>query len=404
MTLLPKTQTLALHHLTLSLFRSHAAARLDLTRNRQAAQMVVLTGPNGAGKTNVLEAISLLTPGRGLRHAEGSEITTRATHGLEGWAVAALCERPDGQQVRLGTGLDVKSGRRRTRIDGADAKGSNALAEVLSAVWLTPQMDRLFAEGISARRRFFDRLVFAYAPDHAPRLNRFEKLQRERLAVLTGEMRAPDEGWLRALESQIAGEAVAIAAARLTVAERLREHTEILQQRQGLFPVPDIAVRGAAEDMLMTMPAVDAEEKYALSLAQSRGEDRASGRTLYGVHRSDLVVRYAAKDIAADQASTGEQKALLLSLIIAHADMMRAEKGFVPLLLLDEVAAHLDDVRREQLFDILLGLGAQVFLTGTENAIFNSLEGTALFFDVPSAPTPPKRRDGAEPKRGLHVA
>lgn len=394
---------LALHHLTLSLFRSHMAARLDLTHNKTAAGVVVLTGPNGAGKTNVLEAISLLTPGRGLRHAEGSDITTRAAGNHEGWAVAALCERPDGQHIRLGTGLDVKTSRRRTRIDGADAKGSGALADVLSAVWLTPQMDRLFAEGITARRRFFDRLVFAYAPDHAPRLNRLEKLQRERLAVLTGEMRAPDEGWLRALEAQIAGEAVAIAAARLMVAQNLANHTAILQQRQSLFPVPDIALSGMAEDMLATLPALDVEERYAAMLAQSRGEDRSAARTLYGVHRSDLVVRYAAKDIAADQASTGEQKALLLSLIIAHADMMRAEKGFVPLLLLDEVAAHLDDARREQLFDILLGLGAQVFLTGTENTIFNSLEKCALFFEVPPSPAPPRRRAG-NMMREMHVA
>lgn len=379
---------LFLHKLTLSLFRNHEAARLDFAPATGAdpARLIVLTGPNGAGKTNILEAISLLTPGKGLRHADSEEMTRRAAVGgaAEGWAVAAEIEKHDGTLSRLGCGYDPRTAKRRLRIDGKEARASSAFATYFAALWLTPQMDRLFVEGASGRRRFFDRMVVAYAPDHAARLTRYEKLQRERLALL--QTRRHDDRWLSPVEQQMAGEAVAIAAARLFVCERLQQHTGALAAAQSLFPAPQVRIDGWAEDALQSRPALAVEESYADLLRVNRDDDAMRGRTGMGVHRSDMQVTYAAKNMPAALASTGEQKALLIALVLAHAQMMQAEKGFAPVLLLDEVAAHLDDARRAQLLSFLTRLGGQIFFTGTDEAAFAAVTDQAAFFRLVPGP------------------
>lgn len=372
---------LSLHKVSLTNFRNYEALRLDVGGARQ----IVLAGANGAGKTNILEAVSLLTPGKGLRGAELEELTCQSAAGTGHpplWAVAAELETAAGHPLRLGTGLDRARGgaaaRRVIRLDGKEVKGQRHLSEHVAAVWLTPQMDRLFLDGAVARRKFLDRLVFAYAPDHVTHLNRYDKNLRERMRVLT-DNRRPDPRWLDTLESQIAGDAVSIAAARAHLMLRLSYHLAVLSAQQTLFPAPEINLVCPVADALDTIPALAAEQQVAEKLAAARASDAAAGRTAAGTHRADFAVRYAAKNMPADQCSTGEQKGLLLSIVLAHARMMQAEKGFVPLLLLDEVAAHLDDARRSQLFAHLEALGGQVWLTGTDAALFAPLKQAAVF-------------------------
>lgn len=375
---------LRLHRINLTQFRGYEAARIDLHIYKDSS-VVVLTGENGSGKTNILEAVSLLTPGKGLRGADLSDLRNKAAGHGESWGIAAEVETPGGLMARIGTGPNTSSGRedkrRLVRIDGRDVKSQSALAGIISAVWLTPQMDRLFLEGPSARRKFLDRLVFAYDPGHTTRVGRYDKNLRERLKLLQIE-RGADPKWLDALESQISQDAVAIAAARLFLVRRLQEHADETGLTASLFPRPLLSVTGSVEAAMMKNPALAVEDSFKEKLLMNREADRAAGRTLDGTHRSDLAVTYGAKDMPAAQCSTGEQKALLVSIVLAHARMMRAEKGFVPLILLDEVAAHLDDRRRAQLFEHLLPLEAQVWLTGTEAAVFYPLKKAARFFDV----------------------
>ncbi len=372
--------SLSLRKINISQFRSYEAARLDLTDGADG-NIIVLTGANGAGKTNILEAISLLVPGKGLRNADIPEMKNRHAGAQESWAVAAEIETATGEIARIGTGLDNETGRRRVRIDGETVKSQSALSSLVAAVWLTPQMDRLFLEGASARRKFLDRLVAAATPEHSASLNRYEKAMRERMKILQGD-RPADPTWLSALERQMSADGVAIAAARQALVERLQNHADHLGAKAPLFPEPLLSLDGWAENEIGRRPAVDIEDDLKNRLAAARGEDRASGRTHTGIHRADLAVFNKAKDMPAAQSSTGEQKALLVSVILAHALMMRAEKGFVPIILLDEVAAHLDAARREQLFSLLRALQGQVWLTGTDEAVFASLKDEARFFSV----------------------
>jgi DNA replication and repair protein RecF len=371
---------LRLKKISLTNFRNYAALRLEI----KDARIVVLAGENGAGKTNILEAVSLLAPGKGLRSADLGDMTTRHpdTPAQSTWAVAAELQNAAGDAVRIGTGLDRRSdGRQRrvVRIDGKDTGGQGALSAHVAAVWLTPQMDRLFLEGTAARRRFLDRLVFAHTPDHVTHLNRYEKNMRARLKLLTGE-EAADPKWLDALEQQMAADAVSVTAARQHLLARLTYHLAELSAVQSLFPSPVMALSGKLDQLLAKSAALQAEEKLQDMLRSARRLDAETGRTTEGAHRSDLIVHYADKNMPADQCSTGEQKGLLVSIILAHALMMQAEKGFVPLLLLDEVAAHLDDARRAQLFAHLRALDGQVWLTGTDAAIFRDLDAGAAFF------------------------
>lgn len=372
-------RALQLHH-----FRCYDAARLaDLT-----AGPVVLTGPNGAGKTNILEAVSLLSPGRGLRGAKIGEMQQHAAPGapMEPWVLSAEAETPFGP-TRIGTGLDAQGAieKRIVRINGETVKAQTALAEYLACVWLTPQMDRLFLDGASGRRKFLDRLIFAFDPGHAGRVTRYENAMSQRAKILRDNP-YPDPVWLDGLEAQMAQTGVAIAAARL-------EFLNILQGAvdQGyatgaltetLFPRAFMRLRGTIEELLGAAPALEVEEIFRYQLRSARGDDARVGGAATGPHKADLLVQYAAKNMPADQCSTGEQKALLIGMTLAHSRLMAAERGAPPILLLDEVAAHLDENRRAALYEILLDLGGQVWMTGTDVLLFQSLQGRAHFYHV----------------------
>ena len=361
--------------LTLSDFRNYAEARLD-----PGSGLVALTGPNGAGKTNLIEAVSLFAAGRGLRGALFEDLARQGSQ--RGWAIAAHISSPDGE-TRLGTQWtpdgEAQSQSRQVVVDGVPQKSPGILAHHLRVIWLTPAMDRLFAGPASDRRRFLDRLVTANDPEHSARVLVFEKLMRERNLLLE-ELRA-DGAWLSGLEAQMAEAAAAIAAARLHAVEALQNHIKFLLKGSA-FPASILGLQGDLEDRLKTMPAVQAEDEYRRLLAESRGQDKAAGRTLSGPHRSDLLVTHEPKSMAAALCSTGEQKALLIGLILAQASSVAEESGAAPVLLLDEVAAHLDGRRRFGLFETLTALGAQSFMTGTDRELFNGLGKAADFLHV----------------------
>ncbi|NYZ16767.1 DNA replication/repair protein RecF [Azospirillum sp. RWY-5-1] len=365
---------LAVTRLTLTRFRSYEQARLE-----PDARPVVLVGPNGAGKTNLLEAVSFLAPGRGLRGARLAEVERIGSPAGAGWAVAAVVETPSGP-VEIGTGREAGDGerdRRAVRIDGHPVRGQTALAAHVSLVWLTPPMDRLFQEPAGGRRRFLDRLVFGFDPAHAGRLSRYEHALRERARLLReGRM---DDGWLSGLEEQMAATGIAVAAARLEVVQRLRA---ACARAVGPFPGAELAVEGAVEGWLAGGPALAAEDRLREALRAGRRGDAESGGAAVGPHRSDLSVRHQAKAMPAALCSTGEQKALLIAIVLANARLLAAERGAAPLLLLDEVAAHLDAERRAALFHEILALGAQAWMTGTDDGDFEPLGGAANRFRV----------------------
>jgi len=375
----PAPAALAIGRLTLTNFRCYAFQRID-----SDGRSVVLTGPNGAGKTNVLEALSFLAPGRGLRRAKAEELT-RGGNGQASWGVAAKINTPEGE-VEIGTGRDPeaqRSGRekRLVRIDGQLARGQVELAEHMSAVWLTPQMDRLFLEGASARRRFLDRLIYGFDPAHAGRVGAWEKAARQRNKLLGDGNR--DASWLGALEGTMAEKGVAVAAARLDMAARL---DAACQRAEGPFPRAKVAISGTVEGWLAEgRPALEAEERLLGILAGSREEDARSGSASDGPNRTDMAVTHVAKDMPAGLCSTGEQKALLIAIVLADARLRAAERGAAPVLLLDEVAAHLDEERREALFHEIEVLGGQAWLTGTDEAAFVPLKGRAKFLRVEDA-------------------
>jgi DNA replication and repair protein RecF len=367
---------LALTRLTLTSFRNYAALRLDVD-----ARLIALSGNNGAGKTNLLEAISLLAPGRGLRGALFDELPTQ--HGPRSWAIAAEVSLP-GHDVKLGTGWSVAAGDgenagRVVLVDGHMQKGSGALGQYMRLLWLTPAMDRLFAGPAGDRRRFLDRMVATFDPEHAARVVVFERVMRERNLLLQDTQL--DAIWLESLEAQMAEAAIAISAARQAAIEALRRH--IAEARNdAAFPWGEITVEGEVENLVAAMPAVRAEDEYRKLLADSRGADRAAGRTLRGPHRSDLTVVHGPKSMPAGNCSTGEQKALLIGLILAQARAVKAVAGVAPVLLLDEVAAHLDGKRRTGLFQALAALGSQAWMTGTDDHLFAGLHAGAQCFHV----------------------
>ena len=370
---MPRT---ALRRLTLTDFRSYDRAALALD-----GRPVFLFGPNGAGKTNLLEAISFLIPGRGLRNAAMAEVGRREPADAQGlaWAVAAELESADGP-VQLGTGLETPGAARRSvRIEGEPAKPGR-LAELVRLVWLTPREDRLFLEAASERRRFFDRLVFAGEPGHAVQVGAYERAMRERMRLLA---EAPaDPAWLNALESRLAKAGAAMAMARARTLEALS--TEIAARGERPFPQASLALSGDWEAMAAQgASAEEIEARLGAALAVARPRDAAAGRALTGPHRGDLVVGYVQKGRVAAESSTGEQKALILNLILAQASRLsRAKSQPNPILLLDEVAAHLDSFRRAALFDEIEALGLQAFLTGTDAALFAALTGRAQGFSI----------------------
>lgn len=374
---------LAVTRLTLSNFRNYEFARLSVP-----PAPVILTGLNGAGKTNILEALSLLTPGRGMRRARVDEL---ARHDIprpalddapiRSWGIAATVETALGP-VDIGTGRDdkVKSGtreRRLVRIEGETARSQSVLGDYIDVLWLTPQMDRLFLDGTTARRRFLDRLIYGFDPSHASRINAYEHTMRERAKLLKTGQR--DDRWLSALEDQMATKALAVAAARKDIGNRLNQ---LAQQGHGPFPGATLHPRGLIEDGLDHRSALEVEDQFRSLLAQSREIDAKLGGAKEGVHKSDLVVRHVEKQQNADQCSTGEQKALLTGIILANAKALALDRGRIPLLLLDEVGAHLDDTRRAALFEAILDLKAQAWLSGTDVDAFKPLADAATFLTV----------------------
>jgi DNA replication and repair protein RecF len=366
-----------LSEIKLQHFRCYEKAVID----GLSSGLIVLHGENGAGKTNVLEAVSMLSPGRGLRSAKTNEL--QRLDSSPSWGIYGVCETRGGP-VKLGTGLDPIKDKRIVRINGVNAKSQNALSDFISCIWLTPQMDRLFIEGAGTRRRFFDRLVFAFDPGHSGRVARYENAMRQRSKLL--QEGGADPAWLKSLELQMAETGVAIAAARLDFIGRLQKSCDQVDEaEEAFFPRALIKINGTIEELLQSSPAVEVEELFAYQLEQSRLIDSNYGGSVTGPHKSDMVVTYAAKNMPAAHCSTGEQKALLITIIIAHGRLLAAEKGAPPILLLDEVAAHLDEDRRSALYDILIALGGQVWMTGTDVSLFDSIAQKAQFFNVKSS-------------------
>lgn len=357
-------------------FRTYAS--LDLTVSRP---LVALVGENGAGKTNVLEAISLFMPGRGLRRAELAEMARN--EGPGSFAVSVTLDAPYGEH-RLGTGLEPQSEAARAsricRIDGMPASSPTAFAEYLRIVWLTPDLDALFRGPAGDRRRFLDRLVLAVDAEHGTRVNALERALRSRNRVL--EENPDDRLWLDALEREVAELAIAVAAARRETVERLAALILETREEDSPFPFATMGLEGDLDTLVATLPAVDAEDRYRATLREYRPRDRAAGRTLVGPQASDLLVRHGPKDIPANTASTGEQKALLIGLVLAHARLVASMSGIAPFVLLDEVAAHLDPRRRAGLFAALESLGGQVWMTGADPSLFAELQGRADVLQV----------------------
>ena len=344
--------------LTLSHFRSHRAARLALD-----GRPVAIHGPNGAGKTNVLEAVSLLSPGRGLRRAGTDEIA-RQPEAL-GWKVSASIA---GHEVETWAEPGQS---REVRIDGKAAT-QFALGRIARVLWLVPAMDRLWLDGAEARRRFLDRMVMSFQPSHAEATLAYDKAMRERNRLLKDMV--TDASWYLALEGQMAAAGADIAANRRTALARI---AAAQADAETAFPAADLALCGPEGE-----PATESVDGLAEALAKGRRRDLAAGRTLVGPHRVDMAAIYHAKGVEAAQCSTGEQKALLISLILANARALAQDSGTPPVLLLDEVAAHLDASRRAALYDEICILGSQAFMTGTGAELFDSLAGRAQFLEV----------------------
>src|ERR1700731_4796680 len=367
-----------IHRLTLTHFRNYRAGQIE-TR----ADVAVLIGPNGAGKTNGLEAISYLSPGRGLRRATLEDVADNQGDGS--WAVSAEVEGALGLAT-LGTGIDAPgheaaASSRRCRIDREPVTSATAFGDHLRMVWLTPSMDGLFLGAASERRRFFDRLVLAIDSEHSARVSALDRSLRSRNRLL--EVRNFDDHWCDAIERETAELAVAVAATRGQTVTRL---AAMLRARgeASAFPSAQIMLDGWMENALMKEPATSVEDRYREILRGNRARDAVAGRTLDGPHLTDLQVIYAPKQMPARDASTGEQKALLIGLVLAHASLVAEMTGITPLLLLDEVVAHLDPNRRNALFMELAALGAQVWMTGADPAAFIDIGSTGEVFDVDS--------------------
>jgi DNA replication and repair protein RecF len=350
---------LAVTRLKLTNFRSYGFGEIAV-----GGGSVVLAGPNGAGKTNVLDAISLLSPGRGLRGAKLAEHTRKGPVVSEEtlWAVAATVTR--GQtEYDIGTGLTQASASRQVRLNGAAAQSSADLGDIVQLIWLTPAMDRLFIESAGGRRRFLDRLVLGFDTGHARAATRYETAMRERARLLKYGPRDPS--WLDGLENEMAEAGIAIAQARAATVEKLSG--ALAEREGGVFPAAALSLT----DELHSSSA----ESLRAAFASGRMRDAEAGRTLAGPHTTDLAVRHTAKRADARDCSTGEQKALLISIMLADArELSRAREGLAPILLLDEIAAHLDSVRRAALFEEIHSLSAQAWMTGTDLSLFDGAQ------------------------------
>jgi len=356
--------------------------RLTAFRNYEAATLVfdgrhvVLTGENGSGKTNLLEALSFLSPGRGLRRAVYADAIRQGTEA--GFSIFAQVEGMEGE-VEIGTGVGpgADAGTRKVRVNGTEAKSGDELLDHLRILWLTPSMDGLFTGPGADRRRFLDRLVLSLDPAHGRRAADFDRAMKMRNRLL--EERPNDTAWLSSVETQMASLGVAMTLAR---SEMIGLMTRLGNEgTRGAFPAAGLALANFLDDAAGS-PAIDLEDRYLGMLEAGRHADRAAGRTLQGPHRADLLVTHLDKAMDAARCSTGEQKALLTGMILAQARLTANLTGFPPILLLDEIAAHFDHKRRQSLFDLIDELGGQAFMTGTDRALFDALGGRAQFFAV----------------------
>lgn len=370
----PAVLRTSVHSLTLTHFRNYHSSHLEV----EGGASVVLVGPNGAGKTNLLEAISLLAPGRGFRRAALSDMDNVEDHLC--WAVSAEVMGAQGQ-VRIGTGRDPESGeesnKRIVRIDGKNARAQTDLAKHFAALWLTPQMDNLFVEGGTARRKFLDRLVYSFDDEQASRINAYETAMRERNRLLA--VGRADPLWLSALEQKMAEQGIAIAVARGHAVDGL-----MMAMREAAHPFPkaSVALAGEVETWLAKHSALAAEEGFRELLAANRAQDAAAGRALSGIHRTQVEVVHVQKNMQAERCSTGEQKALLVSIILAQAGAGAAWHRRVPVLLLDEVSTHLDAAKRSALYEALTATGAQCWLTGTDVELFGGFPAQCFRVDA----------------------
>lgn len=372
---LPAAPRLWIERLRLTNFRNYVSVALAT-----GPGPIVLSGPNGSGKTNLLEAVSLLTAGQGLRRAPYPELTRM---GAADWTVAATVRTTLGA-MNIGTGRKSEDGGMRSarlvRIDGEEQSGSGVLASHVDIFWLTPAMDGLFTGPASERRRFLDRLIPSFDPGHRARLGQFERAMQQRNRLLAEGVREPSR--FVGFEHIMAETGVAIAAARVAAVAELRVTVDAgrATANESAFPWAELAIAGSLETDLAARPAVDVEDAYAALLQSGRERDRAAGRTLEGPHRSDLIVGHGPKSMPASVCSTGEQKALLIGLVLAHADLIRQRReGAAPILLLDEIAAHLDPLRRAALFDEVVALGSQTWMSGTDVQAFSGLAERAQF-------------------------
>ena len=362
--------------LKLTTFRNYETAAIEVEPSH-----VVLTGENGAGKTNILEALSFLSPGRGMRRAAYD--TVAMAGGTGAWTVFAKLCGPHGE-TSIGTGLQETAhgveSQRRVHVNGVLAKSSEALLEYSRILWLTPSMDGLFTGPAADRRRFLDRMVLAVDPGHGRRVKDFEKSMRARNKLLAEDY--PDPAWLDATEAQLAELGVAVASARHELSNLLS--AVIVKNNDPASPFPDarISLSGSLEAEIGEVAASDLELEYSQRLKDSRRIDARAGRTLEGPHRSDLIVHHRPKSMPAALCSTGEQKALLTGLVLAHAKLVGEMAGFSPILLLDEIAAHLDEGRRSALYDMIDALGCQAWMTGTDRELFKALDNRANFLSV----------------------
>jgi DNA replication and repair protein RecF len=364
----------SISRLVLADFRSYAALDLALRPG-----LVVLSGENGAGKTNLIEAISFLCPGRGLRRAELGECARSGSSGR--WSVFAELATSEGPR-QLGIGTEVQSDgvlARRYRLDRESIASLKPFADLIRVIWLTPSMDGLFAGPAGERRRFLDRLVLAVDAEQGTRVNALERALRNRNRLLDENA---DARWLDATEHEVAELAVAVAAARVETVQHLVARITAAKDEQSPFPYAELSLQGDVERLIGTRPALEVEDTYREMLWKNRSRDAAAGRTLIGPQASDLLVRHGPKQADAAGSSTGEQKALLAGLILAHARLVAEVSGVTPILLLDEIAAHFDTLRRSALFEKLSALDAQVFMTGADAAVFAELKGRAQMLHV----------------------